>query len=245
MEWQLTDWVVKNLFEIKHGRNIRVTNNLLTNNWGMGQDGSAVLFTTRLDSGPDVLIEDIEFSGNVIRGSGNCFNIWGGEGRGGRRLTISNNLIYDIGGPTWKSVGHFMKVSTWAELLIEHNTVIQRGNIAIAYEGPVTGFKFQDNIILENEYGIKGDNMGSGQQAIDFYFSRGTVANNVIVGANATRYKDKNFYPVALRQVGFVNVGTGDYRLRPDSPFLTRGTGGSPVGASIDPNTVGRSTRKE
>ena len=240
IEWQSTDWVVKNRFEIKHGRNIRVTNNLMTNNWAMGQDGSAVLFTTRLDSGPNVLIEDIQFSGNILRGSANGFNIWGGEGRGGRRLTISNNLIYDIGGPKWKSPGHFMKVSTWDGLTIERNTVIQAGNIANAYDGPVTGFKFHDNIIFENEYGIKGDAMGSGQEVIMKYFSGGSVSNNVIIGANPSRYREHNFYPVAIRQVGFVDPANSDYRLRPDSPFLSKGTGGSRIGSDLDPTTVGR-----
>ena len=240
LAWLEKDWVVKNLFEIKHGRNIRVTNNLMTNNWAMGQDGSAVLFTTRVDSGPNVLIEDIMFSGNIISGSGNAFNIWGGEGRGGHRLTISNNLIYDIGGPKWRSAGHFMKVSAWSGLSILHNTVIQKGNIANAYGGPVTGFKFQDNIIMENEYGIKGDSMGSGQEVINAYFSKGTVSNNVIIGADLTRYRERNFYPVGLRQVGFVDPGASDYRLRPDSPYLNKGTNGSRIGSSLDPKTVGR-----
>ena len=244
LEWQTTDWVVKNLFEIKHGRNIRITNNLMTNNWAMGQDGSGVLFTTRVDSGPNVLIEDIEFSGNIVRGSGNGFNIWGGEGRGGRRLTISNNLVFDIGGPKWRSAGHFMKVSTWDGLLIERNTIIQTGNIANAYGGPVTGFIFRDNVIFENEYGIKGDAMGSGQEVINSYFSKGSVSNNVIIGASQSRYRERNFYPVGMRQVGFVDPGASDYRLRDDSPFLNKGTGGSRIGANLDPNSVGRSVRK-
>jgi hypothetical protein len=243
LEWLNTDWVVKNLFEIKNGKNIRVTNNLMTHNWAMGQDGSAVLFTTRLDSGPNAVIEDIEFSGNIVRGSGNAFNIWGGEGRGGRRLTITNNLIYDIGGPKWKSSGHFMKVSTWEGLSITNNTVIQTGNIANAYGGPVTGFKFQDNIIFENEYGIKGDGMGSGQEVINSFFSKGSVINNVIIGANPSRYREHNFYPVGLRQIGFSDPTAFDYRLRPDSPFISRGTGGKRIGADLDPQTVGRSSR--
>jgi hypothetical protein len=78
--WRNTDWVVKNLFEIKNGRLIKVENNLMTHNWAMGQDGTAILFTTRADNGADTLIEDIEFEGNIVDGAGGGLDILGSEG---------------------------------------------------------------------------------------------------------------------------------------------------------------------
>ncbi len=238
--WRGDSWVVKNLLEIKNGRRIKVENNLMTHNWAMGQDGTAILFTTRADNGPATIIEDIEFIGNIVRGSGGGLNIYGGEGSGGHRLVIRNNLFDDIDGQKWSGPGHFMKSTEWDGLTIENNTVIQTGNIASAYGTPIKNFVFRNNIIFENEYGIKGDNMGSGQEVIDKLFSNGNVTGNIFIGGQSSRYRDKNFFVRSIAQIGFRNPGIGDYRLRLESPYLNKGNGGAHIGVDLDPNTVGR-----
>ena len=240
LEWINQPWVVKNLFEIKNGRRIKVTNNLMTNNWTMGQDGMAILFTTRADNGPETIIEDIEFSGNIIRGSGGGVSILGEEGSGGHKLLIQNNVFDDISSAKWRSVGHFMKSTKWDGLTIENNTIIQTGNITNAYGEPVKNFVFRNNIVFENQYGIKGDNMGSGQEVIDKLFSNGLVIGNIIIGGRSSLYRERNYYPRTLLEIGFVDPANGDYRLRPDSPYLKKGVGGKSIGANLDPSTVGR-----
>lgn len=237
-EWKGTDWVVKNIFEIKNGKRIKVENNLMTNNWGMAQDGMAILFTTRADNGDATIIDEIEFTGNIVRGSGGGLNILGGEGSGGHRLTIRNNVFEDIDGKKWNSAGHFMKSTDWDGLTIENNTIIQTGNIANAYGKPVRNFTFRNNIVLENEYGIKGDNMGSGQQAIAAYFSGGPVTGNIIIGGSSTLYKQPNIFLASISQIGFLNPAKGDYRLKPDSPYIKAASGKS-IGAHLDPEQVG------
>ena len=232
VEWKGTDWVVKNIFEIKNGKRIKVENNLMTNNWGMAQDGMAILFTTRADNGDATIIDEIEFTGNIVRSSGGGMNILGGEGSGGHRLTIRNNVFEDIDGKKWNSAGHFMKSTDWDGLTIENNTIIQTGNIANAYGRPIKNFVFRNNIVLENEYGIKGDNMGSGQQAIAAFFSGGSVTGNVIIGGNSTLYKQPNVFTASISQVGFLDPANHDYRLKPNSPY-------SKIGANLDPKTVG------
>ncbi len=239
LEWRDTDWVVKNLFEIKNGKRIKVENNLMTNNWAMGQDGTAILFTTRADNGDATVIEDIEFTSNIVRGAGNGVNIFGGEGSGGHRLTIKNNIFDDIDGRKWGSAGHFMKSSQWEGLTIENNTIIQTGNIANAYGEPVTDFIFRNNIVFENEYGIKGDNMGSGQEVIDRLFSGGSVAGNIILGGKSVIYKEENIFLKGLAQVGFVSPEKGNYMLRKESPYLDRGYQGGRIGADLNIKTVG------
>lgn len=239
LAWLHTDWVVKNLFEIKNGRRIKIENNLMTHNWSMGQDGIAVLFTVRADNGTATVIEDIEFVGNIVRGAGGGVSVWGGEGGGGRNLTIRNNLFEDITGPKWMSAGHFMKVSEWDGLVIENNTILQTGYIAIAYGRPTKRFIFRNNIVFENEYGIKGDNMGSGQEVIDMLFSRGEVSHNVIIGGPVVRYRATNFFPTSIREVGFVDP-TGNFAIRPGSKFSRSGSTGGQVGARLQPQNVGQ-----
>ncbi|NOT49046.1 MAG: hypothetical protein HOP17_15000, partial [Acidobacteria bacterium] len=203
IDWKGTDWVVKNIFEVKNGKRIKVTNNLMTNNWAMGQDGNAILFTTRADNGAATIIDEIEFSGNIVRGTGGGMNILGGEGSGGHRLTVRNNIFDDIDGKKWGGGGHFMKVTDWDGLVIENNTIIQKSNISVAYGAPVKGFVFRNNIVFENEYGIFGDGLGSGQRAIDKYFPGGTVTGNIIVGGKRELYREANIFPSSFEQIGF------------------------------------------
>lgn len=239
LEWRAEGWDVKNLFEIKFGRRMKIENNLMTNNWGMAQDGTAVLFTTRADNGASDIIEDIEFTNNVVRGSGNGINVYGPEARGGHRLTIRNNLFEDINGAKWNGSGHFMKTSAWDNLVVENNTVINSGNIIFAYDAPTRGFVFRNNIVFENEYGIFGDGLGSGKAAIDRYFPGGDVSYNSIIGGNASIYKTKNLYPNSAGQIGFMNFAGQDYRLRPDSALRGKGSSGKNIGADLDLKTVG------
>ncbi|MGE0655848.1 MAG: hypothetical protein AB7F88_10085 [Pyrinomonadaceae bacterium] len=238
VEWKNDEWVVKNLFEIKNGRRIKVTNNLMTNNWAMGQDGNAILFTTRADNGDATIIEDIEFSGNIVRGTGGGLNILGNEGSGGHRLTIRNNIFDDINGTKWGGGGHFMKVTDWDGLAIENNTIIQKNNIAVAYGKPIRKFSFRNNIVFENEYGFHGEDVGTGQRAIDKFFPGGTVAGNIIIGGSPDTYRERNIFVSSVDLVGFEDLA-GDYRLRSDSKYLNAGIGGVRIGADLDARTVG------
>lgn len=237
LEWQKDDWVVKNLFEIKHGRRIKIENNLMTNNWAMAQDGTAILFSTRDDSGKNVVIDDILFVNNIVRGSGSGVSVYGKEGRGGHRLTIRNNFFIDLGVGPYEGGGFFMKSSSWNGLIIENNTIINTGHIGKAYGAPVTGFVFRNNIVFQNEYGFKGDGTPTGRPSLSKFYSNGTVANNIIVGGDPALYPEKNFYPASIRQIGFTD--DGNYLLRPDSPYLKRGAGGKRIGADLIIGNVG------
>lgn len=239
LEWRAEGWNVKNLFEIKNGRRIKVENNLMTNNWSSAQEGTAVLFTTRADNGDATIIEDITFAGNIVRGSANALNVYGSEGGGGHNLIIRNNFFEDINAQKWGGAGYFMKSTTWDGLTIENNTIIQTGSIIFAYDAPIKNFIFRYNIVFENEYGIKGDNMGSGQEVIDKLFSRGTVTGNIIIGGKSSLYREKNFFPTSISQVGFVNAEKNDYRLRGDSSYINKGFGGKRIGADLEMQKVG------
>lgn len=239
LNWRQEDWVVKNFFEIKNGKKIRVEFNLMTNNWLHAQDGSAILFTTREDSGKRAVIEDIQFLNNIVRGSSNGINVYGSEGNGGKNLSIINNVFEDINSKKWGGNGFFLKSSDWEGLTIENNTIIQTGSITTAFGAPVKNFVFRNNIIFENEYGVFGDNTGSGQVAIDKFFPNGTVTGNIIIGGKSSLYREKNIFLTSLDKVGFVNAIKGDYRLRDESSYRNKGFGGSQIGANLNPAEVG------
>lgn len=241
LEWREDKWVIKNLFEIKNGRRIKIENNLMTNNWGGGQDGTAVVIKSAPDSGENAVAEDITFINNIVRGSGSGIGLNGSEKGGGRNMTVRNNFFEDLTSKKWNGDGFFMKSSAWDGLVIENNTIINDGMIAKAYGEPVTGFVFRNNIIFENEYGFKGDSTPSGQRTLDKFFPKGIVKNNIIIGGTASLYRGENFFLSSIRQVGFVNPANGNYLLQSNSPYLKKGANGKQIGANLNLDSVGGS----
>ncbi len=239
LEWRETKWAVKNFFEIKSGRRIKIENNLFTNNWAMAQEGAGILFRTGTDSGQQAVVEDIEFVNNIVRGSGSAVNIFGGEGKGGRNLTIRNNRFEDISREKYGGRGFFMMSTTFDNVVIENNTVFQDGAIGISYGEPVTKFVFRNNIVFQNEYGFFGDGGTVGKATFIKYFPQSVVTNNIIIGGDAVNYGKSNFFPTSVMQIGFADLSKNDYRLSANSPYLTRGFDGKQIGANLDPKTVG------
>src|SRR5262249_13573319 len=56
-------WQVKNIFELKSARRVLIDGNVFENNWEDGQNGFAILFTVRNQTGgaPWSVVEDITF----------------------------------------------------------------------------------------------------------------------------------------------------------------------------------------
>ncbi|MBV9211759.1 MAG: hypothetical protein JOZ52_14055 [Acidobacteria bacterium] len=237
LNWRNEGWAVKNHFELKNARRVKIDGNLMTNNWARNQNGTAVLFTAANDSGTEARVEDVEFTNNIVRGAGAGINIQGEEARGGRRLTVRNNIFDDISGEKWGGDGQFLTATAWDGLVIENNTIITTGAITKAYGKPINGFIFRYNIIPQNEYGFVGDGESPGQKALDVYFPGSQVNSNAIVGGEASRLRERNFYPISLKQLKFANPEAGDYRLLPDSPLAKAG---ARLGANLDPRTVGQ-----
>jgi hypothetical protein len=219
LAWRAEGWAVKNHFELKNARRVRVEANLFTNTWASAQDGTAILFTVRSEDGqvPDATVDDVEFTGNVVRNAANCFQVYGAEGRGGHRLTIRNNLFTDVD-TNWGAGGKFLVVTQWDGLTVEQNTILTSGSITTAFGQPTTGFVFRRNIVRHNEYGFHGDGRAPDADSVRFYFPGADISDNVIVGGASFAGAGRNFYPATLDAVGFVNWRVGDYRLRPDSP---------------------------
>ena len=100
-------------------------------------------------------------------------------------------------------------------------------------------FIFRNNIVFENEYGIKGDNMGSGQEVVDLLLSRGVVSDNVFIGGSSNRYRMRNYFPLSIQQVGFMNPPS-DYNVRPESQYSRLGFSDTHIGSRLEYSSVGR-----
>ena len=205
----------------------------------MAQEGTGILFRSATDSGEQAVVEDIEFINNIVRGAGSAVNIFGGEGKGGRNLTIRNNVFEDISAKNYDGRGFFIKSTTFDNVVIENNTVINDGSITIAYGEPVTKFVFRNNIVFQNEYGFFGDGGTIGKATFAKYFPQAIVANNIIIGTDEIAYGKNNILLPSASSIGFTDQAKGDYRLQANSPFFNKGYDGKPIGANLDPQTVG------
>lgn len=238
-----SNWTVKNLFELKNARRVRVEGNLFERNWAAAQSGFAILFTVRNPGGlaPWSTVEDVTFQNNIVRSVAGGLNILGYDTNSPsgqtRRIVIRNNLFEDVSHTNWGGLGTFLQIGDEpAEVIVDHNTILQTGNIISAYGGtpgarrPILGFKFTNNIAFHNLYGITGDGAGTGLPTIDLYFPGSVVTGNVMAGGQASRYPPGNLFPsVRDLMASFVDPAGGDYRLRPGA-FAGITTDGKPPG---------------
>jgi uncharacterized protein (TIGR03437 family) len=254
LSWYVNDpsyagihWTVKNLFELKNARQVAVDGNVFEGNWTDAQAGRSIVFTPRpSDSGSWAVVEDVQFTNNIVRNVGSGANVLGMDDPPQlqvttlRRVRIANNL-WEIDGPRFGSNGTFVTVTNQTEdVTIEHNTAIQTGSIITTDYIPNSRFIYRDNITRHNEYGIFGSGVGIGNPAIAYYFPGSIITGNLVAKEiNAPWnvdliYPAGNNYPASLDAVGFVDWRNGNYRLTTSSPYKGTGSGASDPGCDID-----------
>ena len=245
--WRSENWSVKNLFELKNARRVLVEGNLFENHWVDAQPGYAIVFTPRGERGnaPWATIEDVTFRYNVIRNVSAGFNLLAHDDNGAsgtmRRVRIADNLIYGVERSVWGGNGAFMQIGEGpAELAVEHNTIIQTGNVITAYGGsrdtPAVSekFVFRNNITLHNANGVIGQSLAVGNDTINAFFPGAVFLRNALGGGRASRYPGDNLFPEMERfQQQFVNYAGRDYRLRSDSEFRRAATDGADLGVNF------------
>jgi hypothetical protein len=245
--WRAEKWSVKNLFELKNARRVLVEGNLFENHWAGAQPGYAIVLTPRGERGaaPWATVEDVTFRHNVIRNVAAVFNLLArdnvGESGTARRIRIAENLIHGVDRARWGGNGTFLQIGEGpAEVTVEHNTIIQSGNIINAYGGTkdaraaVDGFVFRDNLTLHNSNGVIGQGVGIGMQTLSAYFPGSSFTRNVLAGGRASRYPPDNFFPdVDHFAAQFVDYDGQDYRLRPGSEFRSQATDGTDLGVNF------------
>jgi hypothetical protein len=242
-------WSVKNLFELKNARRVVVDGNLFENNWLDAQQGYAILFTPRTqDPAATAAVEDVQFTNNIVRHVAAGVYLSGQDDLSAdpsmiraRRITIANNLFYDVDYERWGGDGAFLKIGAAPQsVTVNHNTVDQKGNITKAYGDPSLSFVFTNNLMAHNDYGVMGDGQSPGLATLGTYFPGYSFDRNVVVGSapyveNHDRwYPSNNFFPTQFDGVGFTDRTGGNYRLQPASPFNNSATDGKAVGCDFD-----------
>ena len=239
LTWQKESWIIKNLFEVKMGRRLRIEGNVFENNWVSGQSGFGVLFTVRTD-GKDTqgrafgVVEDVTFTNNMLINMPNGINILGrDEFQGGLRgqsskINIRNNLFVRVPGRLFQIL-QFAK-----DIVIEKNTAIGNDMI-IGSENENTGLVMRDNIFSLGTYGIFGSGLGSGVRVLATNFPGSTVRFNGFVGDfGAESHPTGNTYVKDTAAARFVNPEGNDYRLQANSPLRGKGQNNLDPGVDMD-----------
>ncbi|HEY6332878.1 MAG TPA: right-handed parallel beta-helix repeat-containing protein, partial [Blastocatellia bacterium] len=248
LSWRLGDpgyagtrWGVKNLFEVKNAQRVLVENNVFENNWLDAQTGYAILFKSVDQEGhaPWCIAKDITFRNNVVRHVSSALNVQGKDpdqqsGRTGN-ITIDHNLFEDVDGKKWGGEGTFIKITDTGAVTLDHNTVLNRGSIIIAYGPPSGPFAFTNNIVYNNAYGIKGDGTASGTSTLQRYFKPFTVAGNAIVGGKSSEYPSGNCLQPASTAPATLEGG--------HLYSQCHGTDGGTIGCDV--NAIGRIEQRE
>jgi hypothetical protein len=217
-----------------------IEGNLLENNWVDAQNGFAVLFTVRNQEGtaPWSVVEDVQFANNIVRHVAAAINILGQDNNNpsgqAKAIRIVNNLFDDIDGEKWGGGnGNFLTTTQITNFVVDHNTVLQSGNVISAYGVLSKKFVFTNNIIRHNAYGIIGDGTGTGLDTLAAYFSIKKFNNNAFVGGKPFLYPGLNFFLSAIEEIDFSNPALGDYELLSGSPLKGRGGDGKDVGCDM------------
>lgn len=238
--WRGSQWLVKNLFELKSARRVVVDRNLFENNWLAAQTGYAILLKSVNQDGaaPWSVVEHVTFTNNVVRHVSNAINILGRDTQYAalelNNVSFRNNLFYDVSGERYGGAGRFLLINGGTEITFDHNTAITDGETTVYGDGnAVSGFVFTSNVMLDRAYAFMGSGTGPGNDTLARYFPGAHVVGNIIAGANAARYPSANYYP-SVADVGFVDYAGGDFRLAATSPFVRAGFDGADPGCDFD-----------
>jgi hypothetical protein len=248
VEWRGTRWTVKNLLELKNARRVVIEGNRIEYTWNAAQPGYAVLFTVRNSGGraPWAIIEDVMFRHNLVQHAAGAINILGFDNtdpsQTANKITIQNNFFDDINHRNWGGKGEFLQIGNAPEdVTVDHNTVIQTGNVVTAYgtrQGsplPIPGFRLTNNIAHHNAYGVFGNGVGIGSKAIALYFPDGVIRANVLAGGQASRYPSGNFFPSVTQLLSdFVDAANGNHQLSSRSAYRRASTDGADIGVNFD-----------
>ena len=258
-----TDFIVKNLFELKNGERVLVEGNLMENSWGgFSQVGYAILLTPR---GTWAAVQDVTIRKNLIRHTGSGMQLAASvadvkvDSLAAQRWSIHDDLLEDLDADAYNGDGMVFQITSGFSknvplnnVYVSHVTVVTRGRVkclilvGVAEENPRLPFaiSFTDNIVPAGTASVWSSGRGtcpkSGQPATTFKncWSSFQVTNNVIIDYPDGQgpWPPGNSLVKDLRTVGFQRIDGDepDYRLSAASHFASKASDGKDAGADID-----------
>ena len=235
-----TRWSVKNLLELKNAERVVIDGNVFEHLWPGTQKGYSILFTPRNEDGtaPWSVVRDVTFSNNILRHVSGGISILGEDdlmpSRRTERISIRNNLVYDMSW-AWGGQPRFLIITrSPRDVKIDHNSIFHEDMVVLVDDGAVEAFRFTNNVMPHNTYGLFGSGAGMGNGAIAAYFPGGIVTRNAFGGGVASLYPADNlFLDVSTFWSQFVDPSADNFRLVSGSTLRGRGTDGKDLGVDF------------
>jgi hypothetical protein len=249
---------VKNIFQLKNAKRVRVRFNVFEKNWTDAQAGAAIVMTPVNQDGtaPQSGVTDVLFANNVIRDVEQGLNMTGygfyyeqpALAPGGptiqtTRITIRNNL-WQMTTRRWAALS-----SELGTVTLDHNTAIGDGEagleavfMGIDGEIAVTGeaearaplysvnrLTYTNNFVQGNEYGFRSTN-GFGNTTLSTRVNSYTWLENVLGMAEAYGGYPATTTVITKAQLHAQLDSANQYRLIAASPYRNAGTDGRDLG---------------
>ena len=245
-------WQAKNLIESKHARRVLIEGNVIENTWADAQAGFAFVMKSENQNGdnPWTQTTDVTIRYNRIRNVGSVFNLAGNPSGApavpAARFVITDNIVENVGTGMFGGDGRGFQLTGVTDVVLMHNTVVSASgqNPAAVYfgSGGNSRLVIHSNVLHHGYAGVKGDGMAEGTSSLNNYAAGALYTNNAMVaGGSVSGYPTNNWFPSTLADIGFVNVGGGDYHLGGTSAYANKGYDGRNIGADV--NQVDAATR--
>jgi hypothetical protein len=237
LSWRGT-WPVKNLLELKTGRRVLISGNILEYNWGSSQVGYAILLKPGTENVKTIAITaDVTITNNIVRHSAGGINILGRNSTGGSvtNVIIRNNLFDDLGANWGNPPSLFSILAGGNGIVIENNTAISTTlNTALTFDGAyaANNFVMRSNIVARGNYGVKGSGTAEGTATLSKYAPGSIFTHNVIYGAglNSGVYPTMNYFAPSAADIGFEDLAASNVTLRAVSLYKGKSANGRDPG---------------
>ncbi len=250
--WIGSQWLVKNLFELKTGERVLVEGNVMDGSWAGAQSGKAINLKSTNQAGTAAggtwyHTGDVTVRNNIIRNMGAVASlsaIYPGPAVAMNNIEFSNNVIEKINVPPYISdpnSGYLFYIgysgASIPNLTIRHNTIVTTGSLNYTIsldQGAATNVVISDNILSNGTYGVKAGGYAARDASLGAAFSNYSFNNNAIIGGTATLGKNTILLTsIASASVNFTDLANGNYQIT-GGPLKNAATDGTDIGANIN-----------